>query len=294
VKNINEREKHISIIIPIYNEKNNILKSIADISKAMDNGFVYELILVDDGSTDGSSEVIDKITLPNVKKVSHLENKGYGAAIKSGIRNAQNNIIVIVDADGTYPYAYIPKLLNNIDKYAMVVGARVGRKVKIPLIRRPAKWFITKLACYLTETRIPDLNSGMRVMKRDVVEKFMHLLPNGFSFTSTITLAMLTNDYLVEYVPIDYFKRQGKSKIRPVKDTLNFLQLIIRTVLYFNPLRVFLPLSMFFVFLAFLVLFGTWYFLGKAADVTFGVILTTAIEVLIVGMLADLIVKRVK
>ena len=174
----------------------------------------------------------------------------------------------------------------------MVVGARVGSKVKIPLIRKPAKWFITKLASYLTGTKIPDLNSGLRVMKKEVVEKYIRILPDGFSFTSTITLAMLTNGYSVKYVPIDYFRRYGKSKIKPIQDTLNFIQLIIRTVLYFNPLKVFVPLSLFLVLLAFLVLLGSWVLTGKVMDVTFGVVLMTAVMVMTIGMLADLIDKR--
>jgi hypothetical protein len=178
--------------------------------------------------------------------------------------------------------------------YDMVVGARIANKVEIPLIRKPAKWFITKLASYLTGTKIPDLNSGLRVMRKGIVEKYIRILPDGFSFTSTITLVMLTNGYCAKYVPIDYFKREGKSKIRPIRDTLNFVQLIIRTVLYFNPLKIFIPLSLFLVLLAFTVLFGSWLLLGKAMDVSFAVILMTSVIIMAIGMLADLINKRIE
>ena len=154
--------------------------------------------------------------------------------------------VVITDSDGTYPNDRIPELAAMMTDWDMVVGARTGDEVRVPLVRRPAKWALNMLANVLVETRIPDLNSGLRVFRREVVLRFLPILPNGFSFTTTITLAMLSEGYRVTFVPIDYYARQGRSKIRPVYDTLNFLQLIVRTVLYFNPLRVFLPLSLFF------------------------------------------------
>ena len=281
-----------SIVIPAYNEEKSIRNTIDKIKSFATND-VYEIIIVDDGSTDGTCLLI---SADEVKLIRHSQNRGYGAALKTGISKAQSECIVITDADGTYPNECIPELVEMCEKgnFDMVVGARVGKNVKIPLIRRPAKWLITKLASYLTGTKIPDLNSGLRVMKKEVVQKYLNILPDGFSFTSTITLAMLTNGYRVKYVPIDYFERKGKSKIRPIHDTLNFIQLIIRTVLYFNPLKVFLPLSLFLVLLAFLVLLGSWVFTGKAMDVTFGVILMTSVMVMMIGMLADLIDKRLK
>ena len=279
-----------SIIVPAYNEESSIQKTITEIMSFVSND-VYEVIVVDDGSTD---RTIHEIKQGDVKLICHTQNRGYGAALKTGIKNAVAEFIVLTDADGTYPNDRIPELARICEEanFDMVVGARVGGNVKIPPIRRPAKWFITKLASYLTGTKIPDLNSGLRVMKKEVVEKYIGILPDGFSFTSTITLAMLTNGYSVKYVPIDYFKREGKSKIKPIQDTLNFIQLIIRTVLYFNPLKVFIPLSLSLVLLAFLVLLGSWLLTGKAMDVTFGVVLMTAVMVMAIGMLADLIDKR--
>ena len=282
----------VSIVIPAYNEEEGILGTINGVVEAIKPlGIEYELIVVNDGSTDKTAKIVEN---KNIKIINHKENKGYGASIKTGIRCSQYENILIIDADGTYPNDRIPELARICEKdnFDMVVGARVGGNVKIPLIRKPAKWFITKLASYLTGTKIPDLNSGLRVIKKEVVEKYMNILPDGFSFTSTITLAMLTNGYSVKYVPIDYFKREGKSKIKPIQDTLNFIQLIIRTILYFNPLKVFVPLSLFLVLVAFLVLLGSWILTGKAMDVTFGVILMTAVMVTVIGMLADLIDKR--
>ena len=288
MKNINKVK--YSIVVPAYNEESSIQKTITAIMSFVSNDG-YEIIVVDDASTD---RTIHDIKQGDIKLICHTQNKGYGAALKTGIKNAVGKFIILTDADGTYPNDRIPELVSVCEKgnYDMVVGARVGSKVEIPLIRKPAKWFITKLASYLTGTKIPDLNSGLRVMRREVVDKYIRILPDGFSFTSTITLAMLTNEYSVKYVPIDYFKREGKSKIKPMQDTLNFIQLIIRTVLYFNPLKVFVPLSLFLVLLAFLVLLGSWVLTGKVMDVTFGVVLMTAVMVMAIGMLADLIDKR--
>lgn len=289
-----EEKMGVSIVIPVRNEEETVLSGIQNVDKVMKgNSWNYEIIVVNDGSSDKSGELLKNRGL-SIKLIEHEYSQGYGAALKTGIRCSKNDIILITDADGTYPTSDIPKLLAEIKNYDMVVGSRTGKDVRIPLIRRPAKWFISKLANYLSGVNIPDLNSGLRIMKKAVLEKFIPILPDGFSFTSTITLAMLTNGHPVKYVPIDYFKRKGKSKIRPIKDTFNFIQLIIRTVLYFNPLRVFVPLSLFLVIFAFLVLFASWLFLGKAMDVTFGVILMTAVMVMAIGMLADLIDKRIK
>lgn len=279
-----------TIVIPAYNEEMGIGKVLESLKALNEN---YEIIVLDDGSEDDTSQIVKNSV--GIRLITHNRNLGYGAALKTGISNACNECIVITDADGTYPNERILELVEMFEKgnFDMVVGARVGKNAKIPLIRRPAKWFISKLANYLTETKIPDINSGLRVMKKNVVEKYLNILPDGFSFTSTITLAMLTNGHSVKYVPIDYFKRNGKSKIRPIQDTLNFIQLIIRTVLYFNPLKVFVPLSLFLVLLAFLLLLGSWVFTGKPMDVTFGVILMSAVMVIAIGMLADLIDKRI-
>jgi glycosyltransferase involved in cell wall biosynthesis len=285
----------LSLIVPVYNEAQGVKIVLEKLQRVLETiECPAELIVVDDGSTDGTSDILEHFSNPLIV-FRHTRNRGYGAALKTGIRHASYPVVAITDADGTYPNERILELVEkyNEGKFDMIVGTRVGKSAKIPLIRKPAKWFITKLANYLSGTKIPDINSGLRLMTKDVVDKFMYILPNGFSFTSTITLAMLTNGYEVEYVPIDYFQRQGKSKIKPIQDTFNFIQLIIRTVLYFNPLRVFVPLSLFLVACSFVVLFGSWSLLGQVMDVTFGVIIMTAVMVLAIGMLADLIDKKI-
>ena len=289
---MDKNEIKVSIVIPVYNERDTIRKTIDEIKMFADKDN-YEIIVVDDGSTDnvcilGGEE--------GIKVIRHSQNKGYGAALKTGIAKARNGCIVIINADGTYPNERIPELVEMYEKgdVDMVVGARIGKNVNISLVRKPAKWFISKLANYLSGTKIPDLNSGLRVMRKEAVDRFYRILPDGFSFTTTITLAMLTNNLRVHFTPIDYYSRKGKSKIRPIRDTFNFIQLIIRTILYFNPLRVFIPLSLLLALLAFMVLAGSWFFMGKIMDVTFGVILMTAVMVMAIGMLADLIDKRIK
>lgn len=283
-----------SVIIPAYNEEGSMRSVLSSMVAELDKlGTPYEIIVVNDCSTDRTRDEVIASGLP-ITLLDHLDNKGYGAAIKTGIKKAKHNLIVITDADGTYPVKMIPELVNTAiqENHDMVVGARTGLNVNIPLIRKPAKWIIGQLANYLSGVKIPDLNSGLRVMKKTVLERYIKILPDGFSLTSTITLAMLTNGHSVKYVPIDYYKRKGKSKIRPIQDTFNFIQLVVRATLYFNPLKVFIPLSFFLVLFAFLLLIGSKLFLERAMDVSFGVILMAAVMVMAIGMLADLIDKR--
>jgi glycosyltransferase involved in cell wall biosynthesis len=283
-----------SIIIPAYNEEEAIRSVLIEIVDALNElEQQYEIIVVNDCSTDRTGEEVASSGLPIVL-IDHNENLGYGASLKTGIKNSKNDLIVITDADGTYPNKHIPNLVRTLEegKFDMVVGARTGENVAIPLVRKPAKWFIGKLANYLSGEKIPDLNSGLRVMRKNLVLKHLRILPNGFSFTTTITLAMLTNGNLVEYVSVDYFKRQGKSKIRPIRDTINFFQLIIRTTLYFKPLKIFLPLSFALALLGLVVLIVSHIYTKKAMDVTFGIMIMTAVMVAAIGLLADLIDKR--
>lgn len=232
--------KAISVIIPAFNEENGISFGIRTLRAALNpTSIEYEIIVVDDGSQDRTAERArqEEITL-----ISLPENQGYGAALKAGIDRAHHDIIVITDADGSYPADAIPGLVNDLDGYEMVVGARIGKNVAIPTVRQPAKWFLGRLASYLAGRNIPDLNSGLRVMRKSLIMRFRHLLPSGFSFTTTITLAALCSGALVKYTPIDYFSRIGESKIR-AHHAIEFLLLIIRTIIYFNPLKIFLPLG---------------------------------------------------
>ncbi len=290
------KEIDLTIVIPVYNEKEGIEKTIQHLDQIKrDADFDMEIILVNDGSDDGTEEILGKLSSGDYRVINHPKNRGYGAALKTGINVAKSCYIAITDADGTYPNERIPKFFHEmLDKNLdMLVGARTGANVKIPLIRKPAKWVLNVLANYLTNVKIPDINSGLRIMRKSVVERFINILPDGFSFTTTITLAMLTNGYAVKYIPIDYNTREGKSKIRPIYDTLNFLQLIIRTVLYFDPLKIFVPLSGFFLGTsALMVLYRL--FISKAFGVTSIIFFICGIQLLGLGMIADLIDKRLK
>ena len=279
-----------TVIVPVYNEEKAIESVIASIKTALTPlDMKYEIIVVDDGSTDQSSRIISNID--GIRYIQHPKNTGYGSALKTGIRYAEGEFVVITDGDGTYPNQAIPGLIRASAEHDMIVGARSINDHNIPLIRKPAKWLLGKLANYLSETVIPDLNSGLRVFRRDVALRFYKIFPSGFSFTTTITLAMHCNGYRVKYVPIEYNKRAGKSKIRPIHDTINFIQLILRTVMYFNPLKIFLPIAT-FVFIAFL--------LSSIVDIVVRENLTDKtvifflafVQILVLGLLADLIDKR--
>ncbi len=230
----------VSIVIPAFNEGAHVADQIRCVETVMQGtGWTYEIIVVDDGSSDDTAAKADSA---GVRVLKRAQNRGYGAALKLGISRSKYDFILITDADGTYPVESIPGLLERAFRNAMVVGARIGKTVQIPWVRRPAKEFIRALASYLSGRHIPDINSGMRVMRKDLVQRYEHLLPDGFSFTSTITLAAICNGHLVEYIPIDYHSRLGESKIR-ARHAYDFTLLILRTIVYFNPLRVFIPLG---------------------------------------------------
>jgi glycosyltransferase involved in cell wall biosynthesis len=279
---------NVSIIIPAYNEEKGILGTIDGVVEAIKPlGIEYELIVVNDGSTDKTAKIVEN---KNIKIINHEVNKGYGASIKTGIRCSQYENILIIDADGTYPAEKLPDLLGYMDSSDMVVGARTGENVHVPLIRRPAKWLLNRIANYLVDMKIPDLNSGFRVFRKKVAERYLHILPNGFSFTTTITLAMISDGYQVYYEPIDYYKREGRSKIKPV-DALNFLIFIIRTITYFNPLRVFLPICLALFGLGMARLCYDVFWLHNLTDST-TLLFLFALQVGLIGIVADLIVKR--
>jgi glycosyltransferase involved in cell wall biosynthesis len=282
----------LSIVVPAYNEKAGCLPVMKQLIATMeDSDLEYEIIVVDDGSTDGTSKILRELE-GAITLIRHDRNLGYGASLKTGIRSSQYNLIAITDADGTYPNERIPELVSMMDGQAMVVGARIGASVKIPLIRRPAKWAINQLANYLSQTKIPDLNSGLRIMRREILDKFIRLLPSGFSFTTTITLAMLTNGYPVRFEAIDYEHRAGQSKIKPIRDTLNFIQLIIRTVMYFDPLRIFVPLSLFLILASAVVLVLSIALTEQVMDVTTVVLFVAGLQMLATGMIADIVDRR--
>ena len=231
-------DRAVSVVIPALNEGNHVADEVRAVDAVLAaSGWKYEILVVDDGSSDDTAE---RALESGARVLSRRVNRGYGAALKVGVRHAQHSWILITDADGTYPVDAIPLLLAESDANSMVVGARTGASVKIPLARRPAKAFLRWLASYLAGRNLPDINSGLRLMRKDLIQRYEHLLPDGFSFTTTITLASACNGHPVEYLPINYRARLGQSKIRP-RHAYDFTLLILRTIVFFNPLKVFIP-----------------------------------------------------
>ena len=232
-------DRSLTIVIPAFNEGDHVAEVVGAIDREMrTTDWDFEIIVVDDGSTDDTAER----AATRARVIRQQRNRGYGAALKRGIQASETDWILITDADGTYPADAIPQLLAAAPGNEMVVGARTGKSVQIPWLRRFAKWYLRRLASYLAGEKLPDLNSGMRLMKRGLVDRYAHLLPSGFSFTTTITLAAACNGHDIEYIPIDYRQRLGTSSIRPWH-TFDFLLLTLRTMVFFNPLRVFMPMG---------------------------------------------------
>ena len=272
----------ISIVIPAYNEEKTIVKVIREVKKVMGNIDInYELIVVDDGSQDKTAELAKEES--DITFVQHHYNKGYGAALKTGALKAKYDYIFYVDADDQHDINDIPKLIKQKEDYDMVVGAR---EQHVSLFRLLAKIILSKLANYLAERKIPDINSGFRIVKKELVTKYLNILPNTFSFTTTITLACFKGGYNVKYVPITIKKRKtGISTIHPIKDSFRFVFLLLRTTMLFSPLRVFLPISFILFFIGFLYFIYD-IILWNISEISILLILA-AIIILSFGLLAD-------
>jgi len=284
------RQKY-SVIIPAFNEEKTIAGVIKDVRESLANSeYDYEILVVDDASQDNTKQAAER---EGVRIIAHSQKRGYGASLKTGIAESEGQFIAIIDADGSYAGRDLLNLTSQLQDNDMVVGTRTKPGAKIGVFRGVVKFFLTLLASYLVEVKIPDLNSGLRVMKKDELVKFLNILPNSFSFTTTVTLAFLDSNLKVKFMPIDYMERKsGKSKIRPVYDTLNFIQLIIRTVIYFNPLKVFVPLSVFLFLAGIGVFLYSRIFLPKVLDITTVILLVTSIQILAIGMIADVIIRK--
>ncbi len=275
----------LSIVIPVQDEVDSIGSVISSVKAALEHyEGGYEIIAVDDGSADNSAQLA---AAGGARVISHGLGRGYGAALKTGIKAARGRTIAIIDGDGTYPAEEIPALVGGLESADMVVGARVRAGSYVPIIRRPAKWLLTKLASFLSGVKIPDLNSGLRAFRKDVVLPYLRVLPDRFSFTSTITLLMLGDERSVEYIPIDYRRRAGKSKIVP-SDALSFLILIIRTVMFFNPLKFFLPIGL-VIFLVGAAKLSTDYLIYDRLSSTSVLLILSAIQIWALGFLAELV-----
>ncbi len=242
-----------SIVLPCYNEREHVMQEIKRISAAMDDSRIpYELIVIDDGSTDGTREVLAAAAkeFPAMRFMPFNRNGGSGTARRIGTREARGEIVVWTDADMTYPNERIPEFVQHLlddDSVDQVVGARTSEEGTYKILRVPAKWVIRRIASYLTNTEIPDLNSGLRAFRREASLPYLNLLPPGFSCVTTLTVAFLSNQLEVQYVPIDYAKRAGKSKFHPLRDAYRYILQVLRMVMYFNPIKVLMPLALWII-----------------------------------------------
>lgn len=293
----------ITVVVPAYNEAEGIGPQIEDLRDALRTWpSDYEILVVDDGSSDATAA---RAMAMGARVLRHPCNRGYGASLKTGIIAARHEVIVIIDADRTYPADQIPGLVRQLASADMVVGARIGANVNIPLARRPAKWMLGQIANVVSGQRIPDLNSGLRAFYRDCVRQYFPVLSNRFSFTTTVTLALLADDYRVLYQPIDYYPRVGQSKITP-RHFMDFVILVLRMAMLFQPLKLFAPLSLVIGALGLLkALFDVSAVFVRHPGVGWGLLfepvlstsamllLTTALQLLLIGMVADGVVRRI-
>lgn len=295
------KEFKFSIVVPCYNEANAVAQTVEEISQTLkewnnekDTKLSYEMIFINDGSKDGTSTELSKLTekYKSLKLIDSKVNCGYGASLKKGILASKYDSIVITDADGTYPNERIPELVKGLEKNDMVIGARIGKNVKIPTLRRPVKWLLLKYARWMSKSDIKDLNSGLRAMRKDKIFRFWNMLPNAFSFTSTITLSMHIEGLNISYLPIDYHARIGNSSIKPIQDTLRFFSLVLRTVMYFKPLQVFGTLGVTMLILAVATGVLGRILLGEVPDVIAVSLFSTGSVFIGLGLLGDLINAR--
>jgi polyisoprenyl-phosphate glycosyltransferase len=246
---------YVSIILPCYNEQDHVATEVERICAAMDaSEYDYELLAFDDASTDQTYTRLIEVApkFPQLQVIRFHRNGGSGTVRRIGTQRARGEIVVWTDADMTYPNERIPEFVQMLEKEPtldQVVGARTSEQGTHKILRIPAKWFIRKLAEQLTNAKIPDLNSGLRAFRRQVALPYLRLLPPGFSCVTTITIAFLSNQHDVRYVPIEYSKRSGTSKFRFVTDAYRYILQVLRMVMYFNPLKVLMPLALFLIVL---------------------------------------------
>jgi glycosyltransferase involved in cell wall biosynthesis len=288
-----EDELDLSVVLAAFNEEVCIEKELSIVCNALDKAMVnYEVLVVDDGSTDNTPRLVRDFSHSRVSLIQHKSNQGSGSARKTGTLAAKGKYVMWSDVDLTYPNERMSELLNHLRSRDIdqVVGARDSERGTMKLLRVPAKFAIRKLACFLTSTSIPDLNSGMRVFRRDIGLRYIDLLPKGFSCVTTITLAFLCNGHSVEYVPIRYAKRAGKSKFHPIKDTYRYITQVARMVTYFEPLKVFLPISLGMIVLGLVAAGLNLWRTGSMQEMDL-VIFMGGFFVGVLGLIADLFVK---
>lgn len=230
----------MSVIVPVYNEEKAIRQTLDELLPFTEQ-HGWQLIVVNDGSEDGTGDILDSYG-DRLRVVGHPHNCGYGAALKSGIRSADTELLAIYDSDGQHRPEDLLALYKEAGDVDMVIGERAPGS-RVDVFRVPGKWVLTRAANFIVGRKIPDLNSGLRVFRRTFIKKILHLMPEGFSFTSTSTVAAIKMGFLVKWVPIQTRQRIGASTVRQVRHGFMVLMLILRLVVLFSPLRIFMPVS---------------------------------------------------
>jgi glycosyltransferase involved in cell wall biosynthesis len=231
----------VTIVIPAHNEEGAIGDVIANLRAKAIPG-VVEILVIDDGSTDKTAEIAEAT---GVTVLRHRGNRGYGAALKTGVKAATGDYVLTMDADGQHRLEDVLALCKAVTGEQppdCVIGHRTAL-LHSALWRMPGKWLLKAMAQFLTQKKIPDLNSGLRIVKRDVLKRYLHLCPQGFSFSTTITVALLSRGYAVEFMPITVERRIGTSTVS-MKTGFQAILLLFRLIALFNPLRIFLPTSL--------------------------------------------------
>ncbi len=273
------KKNQVTVILPAYNEANVVGDTVRKIKQLYPD---FEVLVIDDGSTDGTLEAA---LAAGANVWPHPYNIGNGAAIKTGLRCAQGVWVVMMDADGQHQPEDIARLLEHKDKYDMVVGART-RKSKTKIHRDIANWLYNKMASYVTQFEINDLTSGFRLVRLSTAKQFIYLLPNTFSYPSTLTMAYLRSGRSIKYVPIETKERIGKSKIKIIKDGTRFFLIITRIATLFSPLRVFLPISI-LLFLSAVFYYGyTFVTQGRFTNMS-ALLFNSSIIVFMIGLVAE-------
>ena len=279
-----ETAPHISVIVPAYNEEQIIGEVLKRIHTALNKTeYLYEILVVDDGSSDQTAAEAQKA---GAKVFQHPYNIGNGAAIKTGIRNSQGDIIVMMDADGQHPPEDIPRLLEKIDPYDLVVGARM-KESDSAFHRDIANKVYNLLASYVSGRKIEDLTSGFRAIKASVARSIVYLLPNQFSYPTTMTLAILRSGRSLTYIPIVSAKRVGKSKIRLIRDGIRFLLIILRIATFYSPLKIFVPISGLMFATGFLYGLFKVIVLNTSYGPTSAMLMTMSLIVFLVGLVSE-------